>query len=125
MSTSSNNRSSSHASFVGSRRRFLKSVGAGAAGIGLPMGLSAASYAKVRGANERVRIGVIGVRGMGYGHVQGYSALDGVEVAAICDVDESILAQRLASMPFGGGGDSRRRNLPRRRDVPAILQSAH
>ena len=33
-------------------------------------------------------------------------------------------AQRLASMPFGGGGDSRRRNLPRRRDVLAILQPA-
>ena len=29
-------------------------------------------------------------------------------------------AQRLASMPFGGGGDSRRRNLPRQRNVAGL-----
>ena len=73
------------------RRRFVKSLGVGSALAGMATSLPAASYAKVLGANERVRIGVIGIRGMGYGHIQGFSQLDNVEVVAICDIDENVL----------------------------------
>ena len=44
------------------------------------------------GANDRVRVAVIGVHGMGQNHIKEYSALPNVEVVALCDVDESQFA---------------------------------
>ncbi len=81
-----------------SRRRFLRSVAAGGVGATFATGLTAASYARVKGANDKVRFGVVGIRGMGFSHVKNYSRIDGAEVAAVCDVDESILNDRVAEM---------------------------
>jgi predicted dehydrogenase len=50
------------------------------------------------GANDRVRVAVCGIRGQGFQHVLEYSRMDNVEIAAVCDVDENILRQRLADM---------------------------
>ena len=60
---------------------------------------------RVRGANDRVRLGVVGVRGQGFVHIEGFSSVPNTEVAAICDVDERVIAQRLA--------DIEKRNLPK------------
>jgi len=76
------------------RRSFLKSSALASSAVAM----SARSYASVPGANDRVRVGVIGVRGMGFGHVRGYAKLNNVEVAAICDVDETIIRRRVADM---------------------------
>jgi hypothetical protein len=38
---------------------------------------------------DRVRVGFVGVGGMGTVHLENYLALDGVEVVAICDIDPS------------------------------------
>ena len=46
-------------------------------------------------ANERVRVACVGVRGQGQSHIRAYSKMPNVEIAAICDVDESVLEQRL------------------------------
>jgi predicted dehydrogenase len=43
-----------------SRRQFIKTVAAGAAGAGLAMRMPASSYARIRGANDRVRVGIVG-----------------------------------------------------------------
>ena len=72
------------------RRSFLK-TSALAAGVA-----SAASVKKVLGANDRVRVAVIGVNGRGWDHVQGFHSLSGVEVAYFCDADENVLNRRLA-----------------------------
>ena len=48
------------------------------------------------GANDRVRVAVIGVRGRGWDHVKGYKPIPGVEIAYFCDVDENVLNKRLA-----------------------------
>jgi predicted dehydrogenase len=53
---------------------------------------------QVFGANDRVRVAVCGVRGQGFTHVEEYSRMPDVEVAALCDVDENILRGRLADM---------------------------
>lgn len=74
------------------RRSFLKTSGAAAA-TGL---MTAASAKRVLGANDRVRIAVIGVRGRGWDHVKGYRTIPGVEIAYFCDVDENVLRKRLA-----------------------------
>jgi predicted dehydrogenase len=47
------------------------------------------------GANDRVRVAVIGIRGMGQSHINSYQALPNVEVAALCDVDENLFAERV------------------------------
>ena len=53
---------------------------------------------RVFGANDRVRVGICGVRGRGMDHVRAYAKLPNVEIAAVCDIDENIAAQRLASI---------------------------
>ena len=76
------------------RRRFLKAAAVGAAAVSLP----AASWARVMGANDTIRVGVIGLRGRGGDHIQGFSALPGVKVTAVCDCDAQVLgsvAERL------------------------------
>ena len=48
-----------------------------------------------KGANDRVNVAVIGIRGMGQSHIQGYQHLENVEVTALCDVDENLFAERV------------------------------
>ncbi len=73
------------------RRDFLKTAGSatalGVAGLTVP--------ARVLGANDRVRIAIIGLRGRGLDHIKGYAPLKNVEIAALCDVDENVLTRRL------------------------------
>jgi predicted dehydrogenase len=45
--------------------------------------------------NDRMRVAVIGCGGRGSDHVNGWSKLANVEVAALCDVDASHLAEKL------------------------------
>jgi predicted dehydrogenase len=70
------------------RRSFLK---AGVATLA-----TAASARRVLGANDRVRVAVIGVRGRGWDHVKGLHPIEGVELAYFCDADENVLRQRVA-----------------------------
>ncbi len=71
-----------------SRREFLKAA-SGAAAAGVVAG-SAASYARVVGANERITLGQIGCGGRGYGaHMAGvhpHEKIEKVEYIAVCDV---------------------------------------
>ena len=60
---------------------------------------------RVWGANDRGRIAVVGIRGQGFTHIEGFSDVPNTEVVAICDVDENVIAQRLADMD--------KRNLPK------------
>lgn len=51
--------------------------------------LAAAAYARIRGANDRLRIGVIGCGGMAMGHMRALMRMreaENVEIAAVCDV---------------------------------------
>jgi predicted dehydrogenase len=72
------------------RRSFLKTT-VGAASLA-----TVASTKRILGANERVRVAVIGVRGRGWNHVEGYKANPNVELAYFCDIDENVLRSRLA-----------------------------
>lgn len=76
------------------RRYFLMSSGMLAANS------LAARAASVNGANSRVRVAVVGLKGRGGDHIKGFLGLqkDNVELAALCDVDESVLNQRLAQV---------------------------
>ena len=50
------------------------------------------------GANDRVRVAVCGIRGQGFEHIKEYSRMPNVEVAAVCDIDENVVRERLADM---------------------------
>ena len=76
------------------RRDFLKTTSVGAGAAALTMGLKPAKA----GANDTIRIGVIGLRGRGKSHINGFDALPGVEVVAMCDVDKSVLSQRASEL---------------------------
>lgn len=45
--------------------------------------------------NDKVRVACVGVRGQGQSHIRAYAKMPNVELAALCDVDESVLNQRL------------------------------
>ena len=73
------------------RRRFFKKTGTAVAAI------SAASYSRVQGANDRVRIGVVGLRGRGRTHIAEFVKHPGAEVAAIVDIDQTVLERQAQS----------------------------
>ena len=52
--------------------------------------------------NDTVRVACVGVRRQGYEHLQRYSAMRNVEIAAICDVDESVLNARVSEVEKSG-----------------------
>jgi predicted dehydrogenase len=47
------------------------------------------------GANERINVAVVGIRGMGQNHISNYQRLKSVKVAALCDVDENLYEDRV------------------------------
>ena len=71
------------------RRNFLKSSGSAAAA------LTAVSYSQVMGANERVQVACIGVRGRGKAHIREFARDKRSEVAAVVDIDQAV-AERAA-----------------------------
>lgn len=83
------------------RRGFLKGTAAAACGIALTR-LSAKSYGQVAGANNDIRVAVVGCNDCGRTHIQRYLTLPGVRIAALCDVDSAIL-QRGTTMVTQGG----------------------
>src|SRR5438876_1218996 len=52
---------------------------------------SAQSAARVRGANEDIRIAVVGFGSRGGSHINAFKKMDGVRLVALCDVDSNIL----------------------------------
>lgn len=74
------------------RRKFIKTTAAGSLAITVPTILTGSNW---KGANDRVNVAVIGIRGMGQNHIQEYQKLENVEVVALCDVDENLFAERI------------------------------
>lgn len=48
--------------------------------------------------NDTVRVACVGVRAQGHKHLQHLTTMHNVEVAAICDVDETVLNQRIGEV---------------------------
>lgn len=72
------------------RRDFIKKTAVGAAGIALGVpSISAKSYNNIMGANDKVVMGVIGLRGRGKDLMRNFSSMygEGVVIKTVCDVD--------------------------------------
>ncbi len=75
---------------------------------------------RVRGANDRVRIGVCGLHGRGKDHIDAFAGLRNVEIAALCDVDESLLQKRRGQVPGSPATFTDVRRLLEDRSIDAI-----
>ena len=75
------------------RRDFFASGAAGLAGITF-----LAHPERIFGANDKVRVAICGLRGRGQDHLHNYSQIANAQIAALCDVDENVLRERLAQM---------------------------
>ena len=73
-----------------SRRSFIQKSAGAAALLSIPTIIPA----NVFGANDKIRVAVLGVNGRGTNHIQGFSNLPDVEVACLCDPDLVVLAKR-------------------------------
>ncbi len=76
------------------RRNFIKLTATGALTTAASPLLWGNSQ-KWKGANDRINVAVIGIRGMGQSHIKSYQNLDNVRVAALCDVDENLFPERI------------------------------
>lgn len=88
-----------------SRRNFVKNssmllMGTGASFL-FPMELLAAMRKKV-GPNDRINVGLIGCKGMGFANLTSMLKINEVNVVALCDVDESVLVQRSSDLEKAG-----------------------
>ncbi len=73
------------------RREFMQTTASKGAGAALGLGVLAKSTASWAKANDRIRVGQIGIRGRGMEHTRAWTRLDNVEIAAVCDIDENLL----------------------------------
>jgi hypothetical protein len=88
-----------------SRRRFLSNSTKIIAGTSVASLFSAPVIAsaknKILGANEKIVVGLVGAKGMGFADLSDFLKQPNVECAAICDIDDSILDERIATVEKG------------------------
>ena len=70
-----------------SRRSFVKGLATTGAGV------LAAPSLFAQGANDQVRVAVIGMGGRGNGHFGALKKVPGVKIVAVCDADESRMGK--------------------------------
>jgi predicted dehydrogenase len=80
-----------------SRRDFTSRLGAATAGIvvGSRLGEAADVSGRIRGANDRVVLATIGIRGQGNSLKRGFARLANVEIKTLCDVDANLAPERI------------------------------
>lgn len=100
-----------------SRRALFRA--AASAGLAL-----AARPSSVLGANDDIRVGVIGLGNKGSHHVEQFGALAGVRVVALCDVDPTRLGTLRERFEKSGGSAfcaTEPRRVLERKDVDAVV----
>lgn len=112
------------------RRDFIKRAGVAGAGLAF----SGLAPARVLGANDRIRAGLIGAGRQGTGDMEAFARNPDVEVAAICDVYQPNLDQAmkaLAKVVEGQGGSTGGvqtykdfREILDRKDIDAVIVGA-
>ncbi len=94
------------------RRTFLQGAAASVAT------LSASGYqAAAQGANEKIRLAIMGVRGRGSGLMNGFARFDDAEIVAVIDPDENVVPAALRGLA------QRQQRVPRvEKDVRRVLE---
>lgn len=104
-----------------SRRSFLKTTALGSAFVATP----ARSFAALSGANDRVRVAVIGIKRRGQPLIRSLSTLPNVEVAYVSDVDAVQLEKGMAmvekTLGYRPATEKDVRKIVEMKDVDAIF----
>jgi predicted dehydrogenase len=116
------------------RREFVTRTATAVAGLALGGGAAAAAQSapavgsRILGANDRVVVASVGIRGQGNALKRGFATLKGVEIKTLCDIDANLFASRindpklLADCPtFKPGTAQDLRRVLDDKDVDAIL----
>ena len=81
-----------------SRRDFIKTASVIAAGSVIPVDLLAEARKRKAGPNDKIGIGLIGVRSQGYSNLASFLKNPEVECVALCDIDKNLLDSRTADI---------------------------
>ncbi|SIR11336.1 Gfo/Idh/MocA family protein [Maribacter ulvicola] len=114
------------------RRSFIKKTTLGATGVALgSFAFPAKSYSNILGANDRVILGSVGIRGRGKGLLDSFTKMHdkGVFVKTLCDVDSSLFNERVQLATNNQGGKAPKtetdmRNVFDDKDIDAVVIAA-
>jgi predicted dehydrogenase len=110
---------------MNSRRNFIRNTSLTAGGMGLVPGFSSRMYANILGANEKLKCGAIGVRGMGMANLNSFLSQPNTECVALCDVDQSVLDHRIADIEKNHGYKPQRydnfRKMLENKDIDVVI----
>jgi predicted dehydrogenase len=87
------------------RREFIKKMAITSIGVVVGkslFGMSAKSYRNIIGANERIRMAIIGVNGRGNSMAGTFAQQKDTEIATICDVDTRVFQAAIKSVMDNG-----------------------
>ncbi|AUP78537.1 Gfo/Idh/MocA family protein [Flavivirga eckloniae] len=87
------------------RRNFIKKSSLALAGTSAALLFPMDLLAKIRktvGPNDRINVGLIGCKGMGFWNLTCMLKMSNISVIALCDVDENILKKRTADLEKAG-----------------------
>ncbi|MCE9533740.1 MAG: Gfo/Idh/MocA family oxidoreductase [Planctomycetes bacterium] len=77
----------------------------------------ATSAEKPVGANETLRVAVIGVKGRGMSHVGGFNNVNGCEIVTICDCDEAVIGNAMKAV------EGKRKKAPKfEKDLRKVME---
>ena len=115
---------------MSTRRDFLRQAFAAAATMTaasvLPgFATSSSSQARVVGANDRVRLAVLGVNSRGRALASGFAKMENCEIACVCDVDQKALATCQADIQNLTGktprGETDLRKVLESKDIDGVI----
>jgi len=109
------------------RREFVEALAVGT--VGLTVGATAKSYARIAGSNDRLNFAIIGLNGRGYAHLSALKAnKSAARLSHVCDVDSNILGKFADSAQKELGEtpatDKDFRKILEQKDVDAITIAA-
>lgn len=112
---------------ITTRRKFLSSTTKFAAAAGLTSLATGIGHAgrKKKAASDKIIVGLIGARNMGYGDLSNAIGEPDVECAAICDIDNRVLDERIDDIYKKTGKKPARykdfRKLLEDKDIDAVI----
>lgn len=114
---------------MSSRRKFLQHTGTLVAGTIAATALQQKAFAIFNNRfapSDKINIGAIGINGMGWANVMAALKQPGVQLVALCDVDQNVLAKRMSELSKQQStagietyGDYRK--LLDRKDIDAVI----
>lgn len=84
-----------------SRRKFIQQTALATAGLSLPGLFSAEAFSgslKTISANDKINVGLIGCKGMGWSNLRAHLTMPEVNCIALADIDQRVLDERTANV---------------------------